>query len=99
LRIHAALSPRIIFRLAPAYIYLTKEMQRPFVSHVEAVVASNHYSLGTHLANHELHHGFRVHERVERETLQIFTWKLRESQFLYLWPNRRAMVNASHQQH
>src|SRR6202166_555925 len=72
-------------------------MHRLVVSHVEAVVASDHDPLGTHLANHELHDGFRVDNSVKRKTLQILAWDLRQIQFLYFRPHLRAVVNPSHQ--
>ncbi len=79
------------------YIYLIQEMHRPFVPHVEAVVAPDHDALGAHLADHELHDGFRVDQGVKREPLQIFARRLRQPQLFDFRPHCRTVVNASHQ--
>src|ERR1700676_2938366 len=85
------------FSLCVGQTYFIENMHWLVVSHIEAVIASDHNSLGTHLTYHEVHHGLRVDDRVEHKTPQIFAGGLRQVQFLDFWTDLRAMVNPSDQ--
>ncbi len=46
------------------------EFYRSLVAHIEAVVAAEHDAFRADFLNQELHHRFRVHDRIVREALR-----------------------------
>jgi hypothetical protein len=79
-----ALSPRISFLCGLVMFTSSRKCTGLLISHRHP------------LTDHELHYRFRVDDRVERETLQILAWDLRQAE-LNFRTDFRATVNASHQ--